>query len=114
MPRKARIDALGALHHFIINGIERRRIFSGDQERVNFINRLADIVTETQAICFSWALIPNQAHLLLRTGQTPLTMIMSRLLTGYVVSHNNRHRRRGHLFQSGWKSATSLKPKAMT
>ena len=24
MPRKARIDALGALHHIIIRGIERR------------------------------------------------------------------------------------------
>jgi len=27
MPRKARIDAPGALHHIIIRGIERRKIF---------------------------------------------------------------------------------------
>ena len=27
MPRKARIDALGALHHIIVRGIERRKIF---------------------------------------------------------------------------------------
>ena len=47
---KARIDALGALHHIIFRGIEGRRIFSGDQERDNFINRLADIVTETKTI----------------------------------------------------------------
>ena len=107
MLRKARIDALGALHHIIIRGIERRRMFSGDQEQDNFNNRLADIVTETKTNCFSWALIPNRAYFLLRTDQTPLTMIMSRLLTGYAVSYNRRHRRRGHLFQSGWKSATS-------
>jgi putative transposase len=31
MPRKARIDARGALHHIIIRGIERRRIFIDDQ-----------------------------------------------------------------------------------
>jgi len=104
---KARIDAPGALHHIILRGIERRRIFSCDQERDNFINRLADIVTETKTICFSWTLIPNRAHFLLRTGQTPHTMIMSRLLTGYAVSFNRRHQRHGHLFQSGWKSATS-------
>ena len=30
MPRKARIDAPGALHHIIVRGIERRRIFSDD------------------------------------------------------------------------------------
>ena len=106
MLRKARIDALSALHHIIFRGIEGRRIFSGDQERDNFINRLADIVTETKAIYFRWALIPNQAHFLLRTGQTPLAIIMSRMLTGYVVSYRHRHRRRGHLFQSGWKNAT--------
>ena len=98
MLRKARIDALGALHHIIFRGIERRRIFSGDQERDNLINRLADIITETKTICFSWALIPSHAHILLRTGQTPHTMIMSRLLTGYVVSYNHRHRRHGRLF----------------
>ena len=27
MPRKARIDAAGALHHIIVRGIERRKIF---------------------------------------------------------------------------------------
>jgi hypothetical protein len=111
---KARIDAPGALHHIIFRGIEGRIIFSGDQERDNFINRLAVIVTETKTICFSWALIPNRAHFLLRTGQTPLTILMSRLLTGYAVSYNRRQRQRGHLFKSGWKNATSCKLKAMT
>ena len=73
MPRKARIDAPGALHHIIVRGIERRRIFSDDKDRDNFVDRLGDIVTETQTFCFSWALIPNHAHLLLRTGKTSLS-----------------------------------------
>ena len=34
---------------------------------------------------FSWALIPNPAHLLLRTGATPISVLMRRLLTGYSV-----------------------------
>jgi len=59
MPRKARIDALGALHHIIVRGIERRRIFSDDQDRDNFVERLGNIVTESQTVCFAWALIPN-------------------------------------------------------
>ena len=56
MPRKARIDAPGALHHIIIRGIECRRIFSDEQDRDNCTNRLADIVTETKTIYFGWAL----------------------------------------------------------
>ena len=104
MPRKARIDAPGALHHIIVRGIERRRIFSDDQDRDNFVERLGDIVTETKTFCFAWALIPNHAHILLRTGQTPLATVMRRLLTGYAVSYNRRHRRHGHLFQNRYKS----------
>ena len=104
MPRKARIDAPGALHHIIVRGIERRRIFSDDQDRDNFIERLGDILTETETFCFAWALIPNHAHILLRSGQTPLATVMRRLLTGYAVSYNRRHRRHGHLFQNRYKS----------
>ena len=57
MPLEARIDAPDALHNIIVRGIERRRIFSDDQDRDNFIERLGDIVTETQTFCFAWALI---------------------------------------------------------
>ena len=104
MPRKARIDAPGALHHIIVRGIERRRIFSDDQDRDNFIELLGDIGTDTETFCFGWALMPNHAHLLLRTGQTPISTVMRRLLTGYAVSYNRRHRRHGHLFQNRYKS----------
>ncbi len=48
MPRKARINSPGALHHIIVRGIGRRRICSDDQDRDNFIERLGDIVTETK------------------------------------------------------------------
>jgi hypothetical protein len=41
MPRKARIDAPGALHHIICRGIERRKIFLDDIDRDDFVERLA-------------------------------------------------------------------------
>jgi len=40
MPRKVRIDAHGALHHIILRGIERRKIFYDNADRENFLNRL--------------------------------------------------------------------------
>ncbi len=43
-------------------------------------------------------------HLLLRTGPTPLSKVMRRLMTGYAVTFNGRHKRRGHLFQNRYKS----------
>ena len=44
MPRKARIDAPGALHHIIVRGIERRKIFNNDQDRYDFLSQLGDIL----------------------------------------------------------------------
>jgi putative transposase len=104
MPRKSRIDAPGALHHIIARGIARKVIFRDDADRDNFLDRLRVIVKETKTVCYAWALMPNHFHLLLRTGSNPIATAMRRLLTGYAVSHNRRHRRYGHLFQNRYKS----------
>ena len=61
-------------------------------------------MTDTKTSCFAWALIPNHLHLLFRTGVTPIATVMRRLLTGYAVSFNRRHRRHGQLFQNRYKS----------
>jgi hypothetical protein len=47
------------LHHTIARGIERKNIFADGVDRDDFLNRLVNILTETQTACFSWALIPN-------------------------------------------------------
>ena len=48
MPRQARIDAPGALQHIIIRGIERRTIFKNDTDREDFIDRLGNLLQETE------------------------------------------------------------------
>lgn len=104
MPRQARIDAPGALQHIICRGIERRQIFLSNVDRDDFVDRLSGIIRGSETLCYAWALIPNHCHLLLRTGNIPITTVMRRLLTGYAVSFNHRHRRHGRLFQNRYKS----------
>ena len=104
MPRKARIDAAGALHHIICRGIERRKLFWTDFDRDDFLERLETVLVESGTPCYAWALMPNHFHLLLRTGNAPIFKVMSRLLSGYAGSFNRRHRRSGHLFQNRYKS----------
>ena len=104
MPRQPRLDAPGVLQHVMARGIERRKIFWDDKDCSSFLERLAVILEETQTQCYAWALIPNHFHLLLRIGQTPLSTVMRRLMTGYAVTFNIRHRRSGHLFQNRYKS----------
>jgi putative transposase len=104
MPRKARIDAPDTLHHITLRGIEQKKIFQDDGDRDQFLLRLSHLMRETSTSCYAWALLPDRAHLLLRTGTIPISSLMLRLLTGYVVTFNRRHRRRGPLFQSRYKS----------
>ena len=104
MPRQPRLDASGVLQHVMARGIERRKIFWDDKDRTSFLERFAVILEETQTQCYAWSLIPNHFHILLRTGATPLSKVMRRLMTGYAVTFNKRHKRSGHLFQNRYKS----------
>jgi putative transposase len=104
MPRKARIDAPGALHHIIVRGIEKKAIFRKDRDREGFVARLGDVLSGTSTPCFAWVLMSNHAHFLLRTGAMPIATVMRRLLTGYAQEFNRRYRRHGQLFQNRYKS----------
>jgi REP element-mobilizing transposase RayT len=88
----------------MVRGIERRRIFQDDTDRADFVARLASLVTATGVTVYAWALLPNHAHLLVRTGRRPLGRVMRSLLTGYAGAFNRRHHRGGHLFQNRYKS----------
>jgi putative transposase len=104
MPRKSRIDAAGALHHIMVRGIERGKVFRSHEDRDRFLERLGEILQQTKTLCYAWALIANHFHLLLRSGPVPISTVMRRLLTGYALWHNRIHRRQGHLFQNRFKS----------
>ena len=104
MPRQARLDAPDALHHVMVRGLERRVIFRDDQDRADFVARLAALAKAGAWTVYAWALLPNHAHLLVRTGTRPLARSMRSLLTGYAGYFNRRHKRVGHLFQNRYKS----------
>ena len=104
MPRKARIDGPGALHHIITRGIEKKAIFRKGRDREGFVARLGDVLSDTSTPCFAWVLMSNHAHFLLRTGAVPIATVMRRLLTGYAQEFNRRYRRHGQLFQNRYKS----------
>lgn len=104
MPRQARLDAPGTLHHVIVRGIEKRKIFDDDRDRRTFVTKLGNLARDTGTAIYAWALLPNHVHFLLRSGPGGLPRFMRRLLTGYALVYNRRHKRWGHLFQNRYKS----------
>lgn len=77
MPRQARLDAPGTLHHVIIRGIERKEIEKDDHDSQNFVYRMGTIALETGTLFYAWT---------------------------YAISYNRRYHRHGHLFQNRYKS----------
>ena len=59
MPRQARLDAPGTLHHVMIRGIEGAPIFKDDQDRQDFISRIGKVAQETETKILAWALLVN-------------------------------------------------------
>jgi putative transposase len=104
MPRTARLDAPGVLHHVMGRGLDRQVIFRDDQDRGDFVRRLASLAEAGALTIYAWALLPNHFHLLVRTATRPLARSMRALLTGYAGAFNRRHKRTGHLFQNRYKS----------
>ena len=104
MPRLAKLDAPGVLHHVMGRGIERRKIFLNKKDQKDFIDRLAELAVNGSMSIYAWALLPNHFHLLCKTKNRPLSSSMRKLLTGYVVNFNRRHKRHGHLFQNRYPS----------
>lgn len=104
MPRQPRLDAPGTLHHVMGRGIEKTKIFRQDGDREDFLSRIAGLCKEGFLSVYAWALMDTHFHLLVKTRGQTLSKSMRKLLTGYVINFNRRHKRYGHLFQNRYKS----------
>jgi REP-associated tyrosine transposase len=104
MPRQARLDAPGTLHHVMLRGLAGGPIVADSEDRAAFRARLGVVAGAAGTTLYAWALLPNHAHLLLRSGPGGLPPFLRRLLTGDALAYNRRHRRQGHLVQNRYKS----------
>ena len=104
MPRKARLDAPGALHHIMVRGIDKTNIFVDHQDKALFLERLGKNITEGQCSVYAWVLMDNHLHILFKSGKHGISAVMRKQLTWYAQYFNHRHKRAGHLFQNRYKS----------
>src|SRR3989304_1672145 len=104
MPRQARLDIPGALHHIMVRGINKSAIFRNDQDRSRFLERLGQNVIEGKCAIYAWVLMNNHVHILFKSGKEGISSVMRKLLTWYAQDYNRRHNRTGHLFENRYKS----------
>ena len=97
MPRKARLDVPGALHHIMVRGIIKSAIFDDDQDRQKFLERLGGNIVEAKCSAYAWVLVTNHVHILFKSGGKGSSTVMRKLLTWYAIYYNRRHKRTVHL-----------------
>jgi putative transposase len=104
MPRQARLDIAGALHHVMLRGINKSAIFEDDQDRALFLQRIEKNITAADARVYAWVLMTNHVHILFKSGKQGISQVMRKQLTWYAQYFNHRHKRSGHLFENRYKS----------
>ncbi len=98
------MDVPGALHHIIVRGINKAKIFEDDVDKSRFLDRLGENVTEGKCSVYAWVLMDNHVHILFKSGKHGISAVMRKLLTWYAQYYNRRHKRTGHLFENRYKS----------
>ena len=104
MPRKPRIEYSGALYHVIARGNQKQRIFKDQSDFRHYLLLLTTYKNRTACRIYAYILMNNHVHLLIETGDIPLSKIMQGINQTYTLYFNRKYRTVGHLFQGRYKA----------
>ena len=99
MPRKARENADGTVHHVYARGVTGSAIFHDDVDRRLYLRLLREVTALLEWERLAYCLMTNHVHLLVKTPQPNLSQGIQSLHGRYAQKFNFRHDRKGHLFQ---------------
>jgi len=88
----------------MVRGVNRDAIFLDDDDHHVFLDVLGTVKTLSRCAVLAYCLMPNHAHLMLRTDGEPIGPTMKRLGVRYAGWFNRKHDRVGHLFQDRFRS----------
>jgi REP element-mobilizing transposase RayT len=104
MPRRRRSDAPGTAHHVWLRGVERRALFLDDRDEGTYLDRLGRVLPDEGVRCLAWALMENHVHLVVLSGDRPISHAMHRIGTAYARHFNERYGHEGYVFQGRFGS----------
>lgn len=104
MARKPRIHFIGAVYHVIMRGNAGLPIFFDDADRLRFYLLLQSAVEKFNCRIHAFCLMTNHVHLIVQTGDVPLSRIMQNISQRYTKSINFSQSRTGHVFQGRYKA----------
>jgi putative transposase len=103
MARKKRLVIVGGMYHLWARRVDRWPLFIDADDYRRYISLLARTVRQFHWELLSFCLMPNHIHLLVRIREPNLSEGMQWLQQNYVRHFNDRHDRKGRLFESRFK-----------
>ncbi|MDA8099424.1 MAG: transposase [Nitrospiraceae bacterium] len=104
MARKPRIEFSGAFYHVIVRGNQKQRIFKDTADFQKYLLILTVYKNRMGSRIYAYVLMNNHIHLLIETGDIPLSKVMQGINQSYTLYFNRRYRTVGHLFQGRYKA----------
>lgn len=104
MPRGPRKKSHSGIYHIMLRGINRQTIFEDDEDKTRFLETFKKYKAISKYQIYSFCLMDNHIHLLLKETEESLSEIIKRISSSYVYWYNMKYGRSGHLFQERFKS----------
>lgn len=104
MARPLRIEYAGALYHVTARGDRREDIYLDDEDRLIWLQILAQTCSRFNWRCHTWCQMDNHYHILIETIEGNLSQGMRQLNGVYTQKSNRRHGRAGHVYQGRYKA----------
>jgi putative transposase len=104
MPRVARIELAGGVHHVTTRGNGKQQVFRDAIDCHVFTRLLRRAVERYGWTCLTYCLMVNHFHLLVLTPDATLGAGMHRLNGRYAQHFNQRHGRAGHVWGDRYHS----------
>lgn len=104
MPRPPRLFSNSKVYHIIIKGIDDQEIFYDDQDRKFFLKQISKTKLEFNYIVYSYCLMGNHVHMIIKCQDIFLSKAIQSLLIRYVYYFNKKYKRKGTLVQNRFKS----------
>ncbi len=96
VPRYALAD--GGCFHLFARGVDHLTIFRDREDRLTFLDLLAQVVSRERWVCDAFCLMDTHVHLVIEARLEKVSLGMHRLLGTYARRFNDRYGRVGHLF----------------
>src|SRR3989339_1345623 len=105
MPRKKREESPTGVYHWIVRGMNKRKIFHHGEDIVQFFSLMKEYQKENGILIYHYCLMTNHVHMLVWAGKMELLSRFSHYVQRrYAYYYCKKYKWTGSVFQRGYKS----------